>query len=213
MKSIKHKSLIKFQEVDHKLEPLFVYPGVFFDEILKPQGIEEDNINDHLAKIDKNNRRIFFTEIMKYQEKIRDLFQRAEMFNSEPLMKKYFALKSFYHILVDFLLEVLTYLYYWKLYLFHEANEKNYKKLFGEESKGFNFSFDKAFEYTLKLEENIRKHFENFVNEEFPDPNIEAAVYGETNQKHTHKIKHKKHKKHKKSHKTTSENDMKKDIE
>lgn len=187
MKNIKHKSLIKFQETDHNGMPLFIYPGQDYDGIIKPNGYKGDNILDQLTKIDNINEKIFFRDVLKYQEKIRDLWQRAEEFESEPLKNKYWATKSFYNLLNEFILKVISYLYYKNLYLSDEQNEQNFDVLFGDYSKGFNFSFDKSFEYAMQLEENIRSHFEKFINEEFPAPNIESAVYNETNEKPTKK--------------------------
>jgi len=83
MNSEKHRTLIKFREVEQDDKFLFLYPAL---EYCTTFDVEDDDKADVIAdctQIDKDNVKILYSEILKYNEELRLLWQRAEMFNSE----------------------------------------------------------------------------------------------------------------------------------
>jgi hypothetical protein len=205
MKSEHNKTLIKLREVENKFKDtkgatedyryFFAFPAkdfAFFHE----KNDENKNLQ-YLRQVDKDNENLMFKEILKYNEELRLLWERGDMFQAKILQKRYAKTKAFYKILIRFLLSTLTFFYYSNHWQSVEG-EEDIDALFGEESKGQEFSFDKAFEYTMQLEKTIKNEFNKIVDICYPPVTEQALVSAVVNKSQAQKVIGKEIKKHKK---------------
>jgi len=111
MNSEHNRTLIKFREVEHNFqgktaitsEYYFIYPAFDYKENFK--YIVDDGKNEkYLQKVDEDNVDLMFKEILKYNEELRLLWQRGNMFNATILQNRYRKTKVFYKILCKFIL-------------------------------------------------------------------------------------------------------------
>jgi len=185
MNSEHNRTLIKFREVEHNFkgstaitpEYYFIYPAIDYKENFK--HLTDVNKNEkYLSRIDADNVDLMFKEILKYNEELRLLWQRGEMFAAPILKTRYQKTKVFYKILCKFILEITSMFYYSNLWLTDnnglEADEK-LEKAFGSESKGMEFSFDKAFGFAMQLEKTIKAEFNKILDILYP-PITEKAI-------------------------------------
>jgi len=229
MNSEHNRTLIKFREVEHILdyakkaippEYYFVYPSGNFWKLFRYEKVAGDNHN-HLLKIDEENVDLMFKEILKYNEELRLLWQRGQMFEATILKTRYQKTKVFYKILCKFILEITTMFYYSNLWIIgggmyngtEEQADQTRINAFGKDSKGMEFSFDKAFGFALQLEKTIKAEFNKILDILYPSITEKAIVSavlgkgeaekeidkelnkGKTKKKHKSKKHHKKHKK------------------
>jgi len=228
MNSEHNRTLIKFREVEHNFqgktaitsEYYFIYPAFDYKENFK--YIVDDGKNEkYLTKVDEDNVDLMFKEILKYNEELRLLWQRGVMFDATILKTRYRKTKVFYKILCKFILEITTMFYYSNLWIIgggmyngtEEQADQTRINAFGKDSKGMEFSFDKAFGFALQLEKTIKAEFNKILDILYP-PITEKAIVsavlgkgeaeqeigkelnkGKTKKKHKSKKHHKKHKK------------------
>jgi len=219
-----NRTLIKFREVEHNFkgstaitpEYYFIYPAIDYKENFK--HLTDVNKNEkYLSKIDEDNVDLMFKEILKYNEELRLLWQRGEMFAAPILKTRYQKTKVFYKILCKFILEITTMFYYSNLWMVGNGSGFNAEQIcvkgYGPESKGMEFSFDKAFGFAMQLEKTIKAEFNKILDILYPSITEKAIVSavlgkgeaeqeigkelnkGKTKKKHKSKKHHKKHRK------------------
>lgn len=195
VEKIKHSSLIKFNKIElahnymdedgeyanHNV-PFFIFPAEkYFRVVLRNyNGIQYAMAT--LRNFDKLNIDVMF-DYLKYDEELRKYQLILKAFDSSTQKFKMYRLKAFYKNLSAFILSLTTDLYYSKCHLFDYAVEvpagnNQFNVLFGEGSRGYDFSFDEAFGHALELEKVIRNHFRKMFDYEFPEIKFENVVSG-----------------------------------
>lgn len=193
VESYQNNSLYKLKEVRFEHDSMFIYPASKY--ITKLNGVNKKVITNntltleqHLIQLDNDNRTIMFREILKYNEKLRNLQMRGDLFDADIFKMKYAKTKIFLHSLCDFILSLTTMLYYKKLFIFDIDQNLTFEEYFGEQSRGADWSFDKAYSYAISLEETIRNNFEEKMKLEYPIIEIEKHMKSSVKQ---HKKKNK----------------------
>jgi len=204
MENLKHKSLLKFNEVScyknndaNKLGDQFIFPASRYFQFLVGVASKTFDHNDNkkeLKRIDDNNESLMYKEIMKYGEELGSLYDRGKTFGSQRILDRYAKTKNFYMILCKFILDCTTVFYYKNLYQIdklvreNKTTDQGFETLFGDDSRGFDWSFDKAYSHALRLESAIRNEFKKIMDEEYEPINVEAEVKNNGTAK-THKNK------------------------
>jgi len=184
MNSEHNRTLLKFREVEHRFdanntsmpsEYYFVYPAGYFTATFK--YLPDRDINkQYLEKVDVDNIDLMFKEVLKYNEELRLLWQRGEIFEANVLLVRYQKTKVFYKILCKFILEITCLFYYTNFWKKDQQVYFGYKEtIFGPESKGMEFSFDKAFGFAMQLEKTIKAEFTKILDILYP-PITEKAI-------------------------------------
>jgi len=116
-----------------------------------------------------------FYEILKYSEKIKILWERKNVFDSDIFDKRYKKTQAFYLILCDFTLLIICHLYYANLYKLELNNINNVKNIFIN-GKAEDFTFDKSVQYGIELQDQILKIFDDWLDKMFPPIHIEDII-------------------------------------